>query len=47
MPGFKTFCYARILLAGIEVIHVTAKGQMECARKTPPSGADQSSDVAN
>ncbi|CAG4917189.1 IS6 family transposase ISBmu21 [Paraburkholderia saeva] len=29
MPGFKSFRCARILLAGIEMMHMIAKGQME------------------
>jgi len=41
MLGFKTFRCARILLAGIEVMHMIAKGQMKCARGTHPSAADQ------
>ncbi|NPT39215.1 IS6 family transposase [Paraburkholderia xenovorans] len=41
MQGFKTFRCARILLAGIEVMHMIAKGQMKCARGTHPSAADQ------
>ena len=31
MLGFKTFRCARILLAGIEIMHMIAKGQMKCA----------------
>src|SRR6266404_5103396 len=41
MLGFKTFRCARILLAGIEIMHMIAKGQMKCARATSPSAADQ------
>ncbi|SIT43698.1 transposase (fragment) [Paraburkholderia ribeironis] len=41
MPGFKTFRRARILLAGIEPIHTIIKGQMQRARGTHPSAADQ------
>ncbi len=41
MPGFKTFRCARILLAGIEIMHMIAKGQMQCVRGTHPSAADQ------
>jgi putative transposase len=41
MLGFKTFRCARILLAGIEIMHMIAKGQMKCARGTHPSAADQ------
>jgi putative transposase len=45
MLGFKTFRCARILLAGIEVMHMIAKGQMKCARGTHPSAADQFYDL--
>jgi putative transposase len=41
MLGFKTFRCARILLAGIEIMHMIAKGQMKCASGTHPSAADQ------
>jgi putative transposase len=41
MLGFKTFRCARILLAGIEIMHMIAKGQVKCARATHPSAADQ------
>jgi len=46
MLGFKTFRCARILLAGIEIMHMIAKGQMKCARGTRPSGANQFYDLA-
>ena len=46
MLGFKTFRCARILLAGIEIMHMIAKGQMKCARGIHPSGADQFYDLA-
>ena len=46
MLGFKTFRCAGILLAGIENMHMIAKGQMKCARGTHPSGADQFYDLA-
>ncbi|SIO72994.1 Transposase (or an inactivated derivative) [Burkholderia sp. GAS332] len=46
MLGFKTFRCARILLAGIEVMRMIAKGQMKCARGTDPSAADQFYDLA-
>jgi transposase-like protein len=46
MLGFRTFRCARILLAGIEIMHMIAKGQMKCARGTHPSGADQFYDLA-
>ncbi|WP_208328516.1 IS6 family transposase [Paraburkholderia sp. BL6665CI2N2] len=41
MLGFKTFRCARNLLAGIELMHMIAKGQMTCARGTYPSPAVQ------
>jgi putative transposase len=41
MLGFKTFRCARILLAGIEVMHMIAKGQMKCDPGTRQSIADQ------
>lgn len=44
--GFKTFRCARILLAGIEIMHMIAKGQMKCARGTHPSTADQFYELA-
>jgi putative transposase len=46
MLGFKTFRCARILLAGIELMHMIAKGQMKCARGFHLSGADQFYDLA-
>ncbi|MCG5076370.1 IS6 family transposase [Paraburkholderia tagetis] len=46
MLGFKTFRCARILLAGIEIMHMIAKGQMKCARGTHPSTADQFYELA-
>jgi transposase-like protein len=46
MLGFKNFHCARILLAGIELMHMIAKGQMKCACGTHPSAADQFYDLA-
>jgi putative transposase len=46
MLGFKTFRCARILLGGIELMHMIAKGQMKCARRTYPCAADQFYDLA-
>ncbi|MFL9966669.1 IS6 family transposase [Paraburkholderia sediminicola] len=46
MLGFKTFRCARILLGGIEVMHMIGKGQMTCARGTHPSAADQFYELA-
>jgi transposase-like protein len=41
MLGFKTFRCARILLAGIELMHMIVKGQMKFARGAHLSAADQ------
>jgi putative transposase len=41
MLGFKTFRCARILLGGIDLMHVIAKGQMKCAHGRRPPAADQ------
>ncbi|BDC44739.1 hypothetical protein PTKU15_80360 [Paraburkholderia terrae] len=41
MLGFKDFCCARILLSGIEIMHMIAKGQMNDAGKLKPSVAQQ------
>ena len=46
MLGFKTFRCARILLAGIELMHMIAKRQMTCARGTYPSAAVQFYELA-
>jgi putative transposase len=46
MLGFKTFRCARILLTGIELMHMIAKGQMLCARGTHPSAAAQFYELA-
>jgi putative transposase len=46
MLGFKTFRCARILLGGIEVMHMITKGQMKCARGIPPSAPDQFYELA-
>ena len=40
MLGFKNFRCARILLGGIECMHMIAKGQMKCAPGTHQSLAD-------
>ncbi|MCI0152075.1 DDE-type integrase/transposase/recombinase, partial [Paraburkholderia sediminicola] len=45
MLGFKTFRCARILLAGIEVMHMIVKKQMRCARGAHPPAADQFYDM--
>ena len=46
MLGFKTFRCARILLGGIEVMHMITKGQIKCARRTAPTAADQFYELA-
>jgi putative transposase len=44
--GFKNFRCARVLLSGIECMHMIAKGQMKCARGTHPFAADQFYELA-
>ena len=41
MLGFKEFDCARVILSGIEVMHMIKKGQMKCANKTLLSAAGQ------
>ena len=41
MMGFKDFRCARIILSGIEVMHMIRKGQMKTAKGTSPSPAEQ------
>ena len=41
MMGFKDFRCARIILSGIEVMHMIKKGQMQTAKGTAPSAAEQ------
>ncbi|MGO4156986.1 IS6 family transposase [Cupriavidus sp. YAF13] len=41
MLGFKDFRCARTLLGGIELMHMIAKGQMQCHEGSNPSAADQ------
>ena len=41
MIGFKDFCCARIILSGIEVMHMIRKGQMKTAKGTSPSAPEQ------
>jgi transposase-like protein len=45
MLGFKTSRCARILLARIELIHMIATGQMQSARGTHPTAAEQFYDI--
>jgi putative transposase len=39
MLGFKDFRCARIILSGIEVMHMIRKGQMQVKKDTHPSAA--------
>jgi putative transposase len=41
MLGFKSFWSARILIAGIETMHMIRKGQMDCSAESPASAANQ------
>lgn len=41
MMGFKDFCCARIILSGIEVMHVIRKAQMKTAKGISPSAPEQ------
>jgi putative transposase len=41
MLGFKDFDCARVILSGIEGVHMIKKGRMKCANKTPFSAANQ------
>jgi transposase-like protein len=41
MMGFKDFRCARIILSGIEVMHMIRKGQMRVEKDTHPSAAEQ------
>ena len=41
MLGFKTFRCARILLAGIEVMHMIRKGQLSGIKDPASSAANQ------
>ena len=41
MLGFKSFWSARILIAGIETMHMIRKGQMDCLAGSPASAANQ------
>jgi transposase-like protein len=46
MLGFKSFRCARILLGGIELMHMIAKGRVKCSHRIHPSAADQFYDLA-
>jgi putative transposase len=41
MLGFKDFGCARIILSGVEIMHMIKKGQMKCENKTPRSALEQ------
>ena len=41
MLGFKTFRCARILIAGVETMHMIRKGQLDCPEGQAMSAADQ------
>jgi putative transposase len=41
MLGFKDFDCARVILSGIEVMHMIKKGQMKDIGKVPLSAAQQ------
>ena len=41
MPGFKSFWSARIIIAGIETMHIVKKGQMDCPAGSTTSAAKQ------
>ena len=41
MLGFKSFRCARIIIAGIETMHMIRKGQMDCPAGKTMSAANQ------
>ena len=41
MPGFKTFRCARIIIAGIETMHMIRKGPLDCPVGQAMFSADQ------
>ena len=41
MMGFKSFYSARIIIAGIETMHMIRKGQLDCPGGQPASAANQ------
>ncbi len=41
MMGFKSFRCARIILAGIETMHMIKKGQLDCPKVNALSAASQ------
>ncbi|KLU24048.1 transposase [Caballeronia mineralivorans PML1(12)] len=46
MLGFKNFRCARIILSGIEVMHMIAKGQMQTGVDQKRSAAEQFYELA-
>jgi putative transposase len=46
MSGFKTFRCARILITGIEVMHMIGKGQLGTIKDQASSAANQFSSLA-
>jgi transposase-like protein len=41
MLGFKSFWSVRIIIAGIETMHMIRKGQLDCPGGQPVSAANQ------
>jgi putative transposase len=41
MLGFKSFCSAASILAGIQTMHMIRKGQLQCPGGQPASAADR------
>ncbi len=41
MLGFKDFNCARVILNGIELLHMVKKGQLQCSGNSPLSAAQQ------
>ena len=41
MMGFKSFWSARIIIAGIETMHIIRKGQLDCPSGQPASAVNQ------
>ncbi|MFM0068950.1 IS6 family transposase, partial [Paraburkholderia aspalathi] len=41
MLWFKDFNCARVILSGIELIHMIKKGRVKCSGRTLPSAAQQ------
>jgi transposase-like protein len=41
MLGFQDFHCARVILSGVELMHMIKKGQMKCRGETPLSPAQQ------